>query len=272
MEAGHGMAVRGDAEGKGLRAAGPADLVRINEGRVNIATQADLIRRVIADARKHRSGAVFTLNLDHLVKLREDAAFRAAYDAAAYVSADGAPVVSIAGRQGIALDRVTGADLVVPLCKAAAVAGVSIHLFGTSDAIRDAAAAKLKAAIPRLVIAGSESPPRGFDPVGEAAGEAAERIAASGAGICFVALGAPKQELFAHAAVERNTRVMFICIGAALDFISGESKRAPKLFQRTGTEWVWRCLQEPRRLGMRYARSMAYYLGYRIKGPRKPQG
>ena len=252
-----------------IRAQGPADLVRINEGRVNIATQAELIRRVIADAKLHRSGAVFTLNLDHLVKLREDARFRTAYDAAAYVSADGAPVVSIAGRQGHAVDRVTGADLVVPLCEAAAAAGVSIHLFGTSDVIRDAAAEKLLADIPGLVIAGSESPPRGFDPEGEAAQAAAERIAASGAGICFIALGAPKQELFAHAAVERSTGVMFICIGAALDFISGHSKRAPAIFQSTGTEWVWRFLQEPRRLGMRYARSMAYYLGYLIKGPNK---
>lgn len=254
-----------------MRAKGPADLVRINEGRINIATQTELIRRVVDDARFHRSGSVFTLNLDHLVKLREDARFRTAYDAATYVSADGAPVVKIAQRQGHAVDRVTGADLVLPLCKAAASAGVSIHLFGTSDVIRDAAARQLLADVPGLVIAGSESPPRGFDPEGEAARAAAERIAASGAGICFVALGAPKQELFAHAAVERQTGVMFICIGAALDFISGHSKRAPAIFQSTGTEWVWRFLQEPRRLGMRYARSMAYYLGYLIKGPDKPR-
>jgi exopolysaccharide biosynthesis WecB/TagA/CpsF family protein len=257
------------AGAEAIRARGPADLVRINEGRINIATQTDLVGRVIADARAHRGGAVFTLNLDHLVKLREDARFRTAYDAATYVSADGAPVVRIASRQGVAVDRVTGADLVVPLCQAAAEAGVSIHLFGTSDVIRDAAAKKLLADIPGLVIAGSESPPRGFDPEGDAARAAAERIAASGAGICFVALGAPKQELFAHAAVERSTGVVFVCIGAALDFISGHSKRAPVAFQRTGTEWIWRFLQEPRRLGMRYARSMAYYLGYLIKGPDK---
>ena len=65
-----------------MRAKGPADLVRINEGRINIATQTELIRRVVDDARFHRSGSVFTLNLDHLVKLREDARFRTAYDAA----------------------------------------------------------------------------------------------------------------------------------------------------------------------------------------------
>lgn len=248
------------------RSAVPRDLVRIDAGRVNVATQAELIARVIADASSGQGGSVFTLNLDHLVKLRDDAGFREAYAAATYVTADGAPVVKIAQRQGVSVDRVTGADLVVPLCEAAAAAGVSVHLFGTSDTIRDAAAAELLAGIPNLVIAGSESPPRGFDPMGEAARDAAARIAASGAGICFVALGAPKQELFAHAAVQRGRGVVYICIGAALDFISGHSKRAPVLFQRTGTEWVWRFLQEPRRLGMRYARSMAYYLGYLLKG------
>ncbi|WEK48722.1 MAG: WecB/TagA/CpsF family glycosyltransferase [Candidatus Kaistia colombiensis] len=245
------------------------DLVRIDAGRVNVATQAELVARVIADAASGMGGAVFTLNLDHLVKLRDDARFREAYDAATYVTADGAPVVSIARRQGVSIDRVTGADLVVPLCEAASTAGVSIHLFGTSDTIRQDAAAKLRAAIPRLVIAGSESPPRGFDPQGEEARAAAGRIAASGAGICFVALGAPKQELFAHAAVQRSAGVVYICIGAALDFISGQNKRAPIAFQRTGTEWVWRLIQEPRRLGMRYARSMAYYIGYLLKGPER---
>ncbi|BCP51884.1 hypothetical protein K32_05010 [Kaistia sp. 32K] len=254
-------------ERDGRRPDAPADLVRIGDGRVNIGTEAELIARILADARAGHGGTVFTLNLDHLVKLRDDAGFRAAYDAATYVSADGAPVVKIARRQGASVDRVTGADLVLPLCRAAADAGISVHLFGTSDAIRAEAAAKLVADIPGLVIAGSESPPRGFDPEGEAAKAAAARIEASGAGICFVALGAPKQELFAHAATRHPAGVIYVCIGAALDFISGHSKRAPILFQRTGTEWVWRFLQEPRRLGMRYARSMAYYIGYLIKGP-----
>lgn len=244
----------------------PSDLVRIGDGRVNIGAQDELIARVIADARSGIGGSVFTLNLDHLVKLRDDARFRAAYERATYVTADGAPVVKLARGLGAPVDLVTGADLVVPLCEAAARAGVSVHLFGTSEAIRTEAAEKLLAAMPGLIIAGSESPPLGFDPEGDEARAAVDRIAASGAGICFVALGAPKQELFADSAVLRSTGVMYVCIGAALDFISGHSKRAPAIFQRTGTEWVWRLMQEPRRLGMRYARSLAYYLGYLLKG------
>jgi exopolysaccharide biosynthesis WecB/TagA/CpsF family protein len=254
----------------GLPLPAPLDLVRIGDGRINVGAQDELIARVVADARSGIGGSVFTLNLDHLVKLRDDARFRTAYDRATYVTADGAPVVKMARGLGAPVDLVTGADLVVPLCKAAAQAGVAVHLFGTSDTIRNEAGAKLIDAIPDLVIAGSESPPRGFDPEGEDARAAAERIAASGAGICFVALGAPKQELFADCAVLRSSGVVYICIGAALDFISGHSKRAPLIFRRTGSEWVWRFIQEPRRLGMRYARSMTYYIGYRLRRPGSP--
>ena len=95
--------------------------------RVNIGHQADLVHRVTFDALTGRGGTVFTLNLDHLVKLERDSAFRHAYDNAAYVTADGAPVVWMARRQNADIVRVTGADLVRPLCAAAANAGIVDH-------------------------------------------------------------------------------------------------------------------------------------------------
>jgi len=246
--------------------ASPVDLVRMAEGRVNVHDQDELVGRIVADCLAGRGGTVFTLNLDHLVKLRDHMRFRAAYQRATYVSADGAPVVTMAKQLGEPVERVTGADLVAPLARAAAEAGIPVFLFGTGDLVRDRAAERLRGESPGLVIAGSESPPLGFDPESRAAREAAQRIAASGAGICFVALGAPKQELFANLAVSRAPHVMFVCIGAALDFIAGASRRAPTLWQRAGLEWAWRVLQEPRRLAARYARSLAYYFRYRMAG------
>ncbi|MCX5495980.1 WecB/TagA/CpsF family glycosyltransferase [Kaistia dalseonensis] len=236
------------------------------EGRLNIRDQDELVSHVVDDALAGRGGTVFTLNLDHLVKLRDEPRFRAAYQRASYVSADGAPVVTMAKGLGEPVDRVTGADLVLPLSRAAAASGVPIYLFGTADAVRDKAAARLMKEIPGLAIAGSESPPFGFDPEGEAARVAAERIAASGARICFVALGAPKQEYFANLAVCRVPGVMFICVGAALDFIAGETRRAPVVWQKAGFEWAWRLLQEPRRLVRRYTRSLLYFFNYRLRG------
>lgn len=242
-----------------------AALVTIDGTAVNIATQSSLVEAVIADAGAGIGGTVFTLNLDHLVKLRRDAAFRAAYDQASYVSADGAPVVWMARQKGARLTRVTGADLVRPLCAAAAAAGVPIHFFGTRNDVLVSSAIALTAENPALEIAGMEAPPFGFRPFSAEARAAAERIAASGAGICFVALGAPKQETFANFARQWAPGVIFICIGAALDFIGGGQVRAPKLMQETGLEWFWRFAHDPQRLARRYLLSALYLAGYELR-------
>ena len=127
------------------------DLMRLAEGRVNVRDQAGLIRAILADCRAGRGGTVFTLNLDHLVKLRGNGRFRAAYQRASYVSVDGAPIVGMARDLGVSLQLVTGSDLVVPLCEAAAGAGVPVFLFGASDTVRQAASARLRAVAPMPV-------------------------------------------------------------------------------------------------------------------------
>lgn len=244
----------------------PAPLAVIDHTPVNIATQADLVHLITFDALTGRGGTVFTLNLDHLVKLGQDRAFRAAYDAATYVSADGAPVVTMARRQGAAhVVRVTGADLVRPLCAAAALAHIPVHFFGTRMETLEATRAILEAEQPRLSVVGLESPPYGFSPFGADARAAAERIAESGARICFVALGAPKQETFANFARQWAPQVTFVCIGAALDFIGGGQQRAPLIFQAAGLEWMWRLVHDPRRLGKRYLLSALYLFRYNVR-------
>jgi exopolysaccharide biosynthesis WecB/TagA/CpsF family protein len=237
-------------------------IVRVANVLINIRDPDDAIARVIADAALGIGGTLFTLNLDHLVKLEQDPAFRAAYDRASYITADGVPIVTMARGAGVAISRVTGSDLVEPMCRAAATAGIPVHFFGTSNVILETARARLEATVPGLRIAGLESPPFGFDPTGAAAVAAAERIAQSGAKICFVALGAPKQELFADVAASVAPGVLFLGIGAALDFIAGAQKRAPRVLSNAGFEWLWRLAQDPRRLGPRYARSALFFTRY----------
>lgn len=236
-------------------------IARIDGTRLNVASEREAIARVIADAGSGRGGTMFTLNVDHLVKLREDVGFRAAYERATYVTADGMPVALVARTRGAAIERVTGADLVVPLCQAAAVHGLPIYVFGTTDPALQAAAKRLRELAPGLDIAGLEAPAFGFDPQGPGAREAAERIAASGARICFVALGAPKQEVFANSAMLWNRGVVYICVGAAIDFLAGRQHRAPKLLRGAGLEWMWRLATNPRRLTGRYAKSVVYLAG-----------
>jgi exopolysaccharide biosynthesis WecB/TagA/CpsF family protein len=243
----------------------PEPIAVFDTARVNIGKQADLVHLVTFDALTGRGGTVFTLNLDHLVKLEHDPAFRAAYDQATYVSADGAPVVAMARRQGASLVRVTGADLVRPLCGAAALARIPVHFFGTTPETLVTTEAVLRCEYPRLIVAGLESPPFGFSPFGIEARAAAERIASSGARICFVALGAPKQEIFAEFARRWAPGVTFVCIGAALDFIGGSQQRAPEVLQVAGLEWLWRLVHDPRRLTKRYALSAMYLIRYNAR-------
>ena len=140
-----------------------------------------------------------------------------------------------------------------------------MHFFGTSPETLATSVAVLRCEYPRLIVADFESPPYGFSPFGVDARAAAERIAASGARICFVALGAPKQEIFAEFARRWAPGVTFVCIGAALDFIGGRQSRAPEVLQVAGLEWRWRLVHDPRRLGKRYALSALYLMRYNAR-------
>ncbi len=228
-------------------------LARIDGQDINLATLDSAVAAAIGCAREHRGFRLFTLNLDHLVKRRDDAAFRRAYELADFVTADGAPVAVLARRQGARLKRTTGADLVEPLCAAAAREGIPLAFFGSNLETLETSARHLRARYPRLNIVHCEAPPYGFNPTSAAAEEAARRIAESGARIVFVALGAPKQELFAAHMADKTPELGFICIGAALDFIAGTQMRAPLAFQKTGMEWLWRLATNPARMARRYA-------------------
>lgn len=221
---------------------------------INLADQATAIDAIVAAAKAGGSYTVFTLNLDHLVKLRSSDAFKRAYRNATFVTADGEPVARLARRDDPTIVRTTGADLMLPLAEACAKADLPVFLFGTSPGVLAKAGARLvQNTEGRLEIVGTLSPPPGFDPEGPEADAAITRIAQSGARICFVALGAPKQEIFAARAQAQGVQAGFVCIGASLDFLAGEQIRAPRAFQRAGLEWLWRLGSNPRRLAARYA-------------------
>jgi exopolysaccharide biosynthesis WecB/TagA/CpsF family protein len=200
---------------------------------------------------------VFTLNLDHVVKMRKDLLFRRAYRRAGLITADGFPIV-LAGRlQGKRVSRVAGSDLIAPVSAEAARSGKSVYLFGSSSEVLANASQLLRERNPGLIIAGVFAPPQGFDPTSEDARHCIATIGDSGADLCFVALGAPKQELFADHGKSLLPNVSFVCIGAGLDFIAGAQVRAPHWMQRWGLEWLWRAASDPQRLLHRYLLCMS---------------
>lgn len=201
--------------------------------------------------------ALATLNLDHLVKLRRDSAFLAAYARHDLIVADGNPVVWLARLAGRPVGLVPGADMVVPLARLAAQAGQSVAVVGSTEAALRGAEEGLRAAVPGLRIAARIAPPMGFDPAGDAGAAVIAALGRSGARLCLLALGAPKQEIFAARARAALPQMGLASIGAGLDFIAGTQARAPRLVRRLALEWLWRMATQPRRLGPRYARCAA---------------
>jgi len=224
------------------------------EVEVNVASRESLLADLSACLAAGRGFGVATLNLDHVVKLRRDAAFRAAYRAMTHVTADGRPIVALSRLAGRPVDLVAGSDLLDPVMALAARAGVPVAFFGSREATLEVAAARLSERHPGLDVVLRLAPSGAFDPAGPEADAAIARIGASGARLCCVALGAPKQEVFAMRARTRLPATGFLSIGASLDFVAGDQVRAPALMRRLWLEWLWRMGTDPVRLAPRYAR------------------
>lgn len=195
-----------------------------------------------------------------LATAARDADFRATVNALDMVAPDGQPVrwaMNFFHKAGLS-DRVYGPELTRRVCKAAAKRGVSIYLYGSSPETIEKLKANLLTMFPALKIAGAESPP--FRPLTAAEDAAAvERINASGAGLLFIGLGAPKQEAFA-VAHRQSIRPVQLCVGAAFDFHAGVKSTAPAWMQKRGLEWLYRLVKEPRRLWKRYLVTNSVYL------------
>ena len=228
---------------------------------INVATRAALEQEVRDRFRAGRGFALATVNLDHLVKMRGSPAFTDAYAQQDLVVADGRPIVWLSklARRPVAL--MPGSDLITPLCQWAAGEGAPVALVGSTAQVLDTAAAALAEQVPGLDITLKIAPPQGFDPMGAEADAILDRLNAAGIQLCFLALGAPKQEQLAARGRAAAPATGFASIGAGLDFIGGGQRRAPRWMQRTGLEWLWRALANPLRLGPRYARCAAILPG-----------
>lgn len=236
---------------------------------VNIPTRATLFQTIGEKFAQGRGFALATLNLDHLTKLPVDDEFAKAYHAQDLVVADGRPIIWLAQLAGKDLELMPGSDLVIPLTEMAAEMGMPIALVGSSDAALAGAKSALEARVPDVNIALCHAPPYGFDPSGTDATDICNMLNASGARLCFLALGAPKQELFAAFARHRCEAVGFASIGAGLDFLSGHQTRAPKFMRALALEWLWRALQSPKRMVPRYAKCFAILPGLALEAWRQ---
>ena len=224
-----------------------SQMVRITE-----TQHADMMRDIGQRMMAGEGFTVATLNLDHIVKLRRDERFRDAYTRHSHVTADGNPVVWLSQLAGRQIELLPGSDLIDPVLRLAVQHQVPVAFLGSTETSLAVAAAAAEAQYRGLRVVAQIAPGMGFDPTGAEADACIEKLAASKAGLCFVALGAPRQEVFSVHASATLPDVGFMSVGAGLDFISGHQNRAPYWVRRIAAEWLWRLLQNPGRLAARY--------------------
>lgn len=220
---------------------------------VTVTDQAALLADLDSHFDRGLGFSVATLNLDHVVKIARDPTFREAYQAHSHVTADGNPIVWLSRLAGQRVSLVPGSELIIPLVEHAGARNVPVALFGSTQATLNKAKSSLIERCSGLDVVYCHAPAMGFDPASEAADAAIKALEVSGARLCFVALGAPKQEIFAARAQVALPQVGFVSVGAGLDFIAGTQTRAPSWVRAMAAEWFWRLLSDPRRLAARYA-------------------
>ncbi|NJN18384.1 MAG: WecB/TagA/CpsF family glycosyltransferase [Oscillochloris sp.] len=205
-----------------------------------------------------KSHQIATINADFVVNALHDPDLRHILRTADMTTADGAPVVWAARLLGVPLhDRVAGADLVPALAERAAQRGYSLYLLGGRPGVAERAAAILQQRNPGLQIAGIAAPP--VSSVVEMDPAVLEDIRRAKPDMLLVAFGNPKQEKWIN--MYRADLGVPVCIGVGgtLDMIAGVTRRAPEWAQRNGMEWLFRLVQEPRRLWRRYVRDGLYF-------------
>lgn len=198
---------------------------------------------------------VVTPNVDHTVLLQHHEGLQAAYQDAALILADGWPVVAASRLLGRPLpERVPGSDLVPALFDAVPVSRpITVYLLGAAPGVGERAAVCIGRRWPAVKVVGTYSPPLGFEKDDAENERIIARINAARPDVLVLGLGAPKQELWAHRFHARLQVRVALCVGATIDFLAGEKRRAPAWVQRAGLEWAHRMLSEPRRLAKRYA-------------------
>lgn len=226
----------------------------------------DRVAQWCAAPRDQACRFVVTPNVDHAVMFQENERLRAAYQDAALVLADGAPIVAAAKLLGRPLpERVAGSDLAPALFKRMEQTGglgqqdsggrrLRVFLLGAAEGVADRAAAKIHERWPAVEVVGTLSPPLGFERDEAENQRILDAVAAARPDLLLVGLGAPKQELWVHAHADRLAAKVALCIGATIDFLAGEKQRAPRWMRRVGLEWLHRLSSEPGRLAKRYLR------------------
>ena len=184
-------------------------------------------------------------------------ALREAVEDAWIVFPDGAPVAWLERRTGaVSGYRIAGPDLMPAVMEQGRRAGLRHFLFGSTPDVIGLLESQLRKLIPGVEIVGAHAP--AIDE--EHSPESLAYIRSTRPNIIWIALGAPRQELWMHRHASELEPALLLGVGAAFDFLAGTKSRAPRSLQDTGFEWLHRLLSEPARLGPRYLKANSAFV------------
>lgn len=218
---------------------------------VAITSIREVITELTSHLEEYRGGYVCVSNVHTTVMAYDDPAYLRAHREAMMALPDGKPLVFVCRKKGFSgARRVAGPDLLPALLRYSEGKGFRHFFYGSTEETLHQLEKNLRRKYPKLQIAGMYSPP--FRHMTEEEDEEAVRmINASRPDFIWVGLGAPKQERWMYEHAGRVSGIMF-GVGAAFDFQAGTSRRAPKWMQECYLEWLFRLLQDPKRLMHRY--------------------
>ena len=227
----------------------PIAMLGVPFDKVTTPQALERIGQMIASGRPHYAA---TANVDFVVQALHDVELRRLLADADLVLCDGMPLVWASRWLGNPLpERVTGSDLVPQLLAAAERRGWRVFFLGGTEESVARAAERVRERHPKIQLVGAYSPP--FAPLLNMDHEdIVRRVREVRTDLLLVAFGCPKQEKWIGMQFRKAGVPFSIGVGATIDFLAGTVRRAPRWMQRTGLEWIFRLLQEPRRLFRRY--------------------
>ena len=219
---------------------------------VDVVDYEAAVDRIMAAAEDGRGYSVSALAVHGVITGVDDAAHATRLKQLDLVTPDGQPVrwaMNLLHGAGLR-DRVYGPKLTLLVCQAAAARGLPVYLYGSNDHVLAHLARRLPTLAPGIQIAGMRPSKFGTATPAEL-DEIAREVRDSGAKICMVGLGCPRQEVFVYENAQRFGMPL-MAVGAAFDYHAGLQSEPPAFIQRWGFQWLYRLCQNPRRLWRRY--------------------
>lgn len=233
-------------------------------------TADEILDHVDVCIKKRKPCQIVGVNVDQAIRVIEDKYSHKIFDDAEIVFTDGKPIIWMSKwlKRPI-VEKVSGPDLMLLLCERAAKKGYKIFILGCAEGVAANAAKNLEKMYPGLQCVGTYSPPFGFEKDRAEMDKIVTMLRKSNADQLFVGMGSPKQDIFIYENMNKYQIPVSYSMGAAIDFIGGNVKRAPKWMSDMGLEWFHRMMQNPKRLMKRYLvddrRIIKYYWEFKRK-------